>query len=60
VTGHNFSQEYLNFDVSRQIEFESYGCRFLRLNNFNLRPEQASEIKKDVLDRFLRKAFAVE
>jgi hypothetical protein len=32
----------------------------LRLNKFNLRPEQEGETKKDVLDRFLRKAFAVE
>ena len=58
VTGHNFSQEYLDYDISRQIELESYGYRFLRLNKFNLRPEQEGETKKDVLDRFLRKAFA--
>ena len=41
VTKHNFSQEYLDYDISRQIELESYGYRFLRLNKFNLRPEQA-------------------
>ena len=57
VTGHNFSQEYLDYDISRQIELESYGYRFLRLNKFNLRPEQAGETKTDVLDRFLSKAF---
>jgi hypothetical protein len=60
VTKHNFSQEYLDYDISRQIELESYGYRFLRLNKFNLRPEQAGETKTGVLDRFLRKAFAVE
>ena len=60
VTKHNFSQEYLDYDISRQIELESYGYRFLRLNKFNLRPEQAGETKTDVLDRFLRKAFTVE
>jgi hypothetical protein len=32
----------------------------LRLNKFNLRPEQESETKGDVLDRLLRKALAVE
>jgi hypothetical protein len=41
VTGHNFLQQYLDNDVGRQIELESYGYRFLRLNKFNLRPEQA-------------------
>jgi len=60
VTKHNFSQEYLDYDISRQIELESYGYRFLRLNKFNLRPEQVSETKTDVLNRLLRKAFAVE
>ncbi len=60
VTKHNFSQEYLDYDISRQIELESYGCRFLRLNKFNLQPEQEGETKGDVLDRFLRKTFAVE
>jgi very-short-patch-repair endonuclease len=60
VTKHNFSQEYLDYDISRQIELESYGYRFLRLNKFNLRPEQKGETKGDVLDRLLRKTFAVE
>ena len=55
-----FSQEYIDYDISRQIELESYSYRFLRLNKFNLRPEQKGETKMGVLDRFLRKAFAVE
>jgi hypothetical protein len=59
-TRFNFSQEYLDYDISRQIELESYGYRFLRLNKFNLHLEQDGETKTDVLDRFLRKAFAVE
>jgi very-short-patch-repair endonuclease len=60
VTKHNFSQEYLDYDISRQIELESYGYRFLRLNKFNLRPEQEGETKVDVLGRLLRQAFAAE
>jgi len=60
VTKRNFSQEYLDYDISRQIELESYGYRFLRLNKFNLRPEQKEETKTGVLDRLLRKAFAGE
>jgi hypothetical protein len=60
VTKHNFTQEYLDYDISRQIELESYGYRFLRLNKFNLRPGQKGETNIDVLDSLLRKAFAVE
>ena len=41
-------------------KFKNYGYRFLRLNKFNLRPGQNGETKKDVLDRFLNNAFAVE
>jgi len=60
VTKHNFTQEYLDYDISRQIELQSYGYRFLRLNKFNLRPGQEGETRGDVLDRFLSNAFAVE
>ena len=60
VTKHNFPQEHLDYDISRQIELENYGYRFLRLNKFNLRPEQHGETKTDVLDRYLSNAFAVE
>ena len=60
VTRHNFTQEYLDYDIRRQIELESYGYRFLRLNKFNLRPEQKGETRTDVLDRLLRQEFASE
>lgn len=60
VTKHNFPQEYLDYDISRQIELESYGYRFLRLNKFNLRSEQAGETKTDVLDKLLKQTFATE
>ena len=60
VTKHNFPQEYLDYDISRQIELESYGYRFLRLNKFNLQPEQKSETRGDVLDRLLTQAFTTE
>jgi len=33
VTGHNFSQQYLDYDVSRQIELERYGYRVLQLTS---------------------------
>lgn len=49
----NFSQEYLDYDVSRQLELESYGYNFLRLNKFNLRPKKADETEADVLNNYL-------
>jgi len=58
VTGHNFTAEYLDYDISRQIELESYGYRFLRINKFNLRPEQPGQTEADVLDGLLTRAFA--
>jgi very-short-patch-repair endonuclease len=57
VTRHNFSQQYLEYDVQRQIELESYGYRFLRLNKFTLRPSHPDETSVDVLDRLLRDCF---
>ncbi|MEA3358537.1 MAG: hypothetical protein U9R17_03910 [Thermodesulfobacteriota bacterium] len=53
VTKHNFIQEYLDYDISRQIELGSAGYRFLRLNKFNMRHEQDDDTKMGVLDRFL-------
>lgn len=49
----NFSQEYLDYDVSRQLELESYGYSFLRLNKFNLRPRSKDETEVDVLNNYL-------
>lgn len=49
----NFSQEYIDYDVSRQLELESYGYQFLRLNKFNLRPQTTGESEIDVLNQLL-------
>lgn len=49
----NFSQEYIDYDVSRQLELESYGCNFLRLNKFNLRPQNIGETEVEVLNKLL-------
>ena len=57
VTRHTFSQEYLDYDVSWQLELESYGYRFLRINKFSLQPEQQGETRVEALDRLLRKSF---
>jgi very-short-patch-repair endonuclease len=49
----NFSQSYLDYDTSRQLELESYGYSFLRLNKFNLRPKVKDETEANVLNRLL-------
>ncbi len=49
----NFSQEYIDYDISRQLELESYGYHFLRLNKFNLRPQNPGETEVDILNKLL-------
>lgn len=53
----NFSQAYLDYDTSRQLELESYGYRFLRINKFNLRPKAPGESEADVLNTLLEGKF---
>ncbi|RLB74573.1 MAG: hypothetical protein DRH03_00740 [Deltaproteobacteria bacterium] len=57
VNQYNFSQDYLEYDTSRQLELESYGYRFLRLNKFNLRPAAPDETEVTVLNRLLEGKF---
>ena len=59
VTEHNFSQEYLDYDLERQLELQSYGYRFLRINKFTLIPKQKDQTKIDVLNELLEKEFSV-
>jgi len=53
----NFSQSYLDYDTARQLELESYGYRFLRINKFNLRPQTQGQTETDVLNNLLEKSF---
>jgi very-short-patch-repair endonuclease len=57
VNEHNFSQEYLDYDIERQLELESYGYKFLRINKFTLRPKNKNESDLDVLNNLLINAF---
>jgi len=57
VNSLNFSQSYLDYDTSRQLELESYGYRFLRINKFNLRPQTQGQTEKDVLNNLLTETF---
>ena len=53
----NFSQSYLDYDTSRQLELESYGYRFLRINKFNLRPKTKGQTETEVLNQLLEEKF---
>ncbi|MBM4274121.1 MAG: hypothetical protein FJ128_01205 [Deltaproteobacteria bacterium] len=55
----DFREEYLQYDLARQLELESYGYHFLRINKFSLRPRQAGETRVDVLSDLLARAFAL-
>lgn len=57
VTAHNFSQQYLEYDIQRQLELESFGYSFLRINKFTLLPKQKGEKPADVLNELLERAF---
>ena len=57
VTAHNFEQEYLEYDVQRQLELESFGYTFLRINKFTLLPRRHGETPADVLNELLERTF---
>ena len=57
VTRHNFDQEYLEYDARRQLELESYGYSFLRINKFSLIPRQGFDTPLAVLNDLLVKSF---
>ncbi len=54
---YNFSNQYLEYDIQRQLELESYGYKFLRINKFNLLPSRKEETKVDVLNKLLKESF---
>lgn len=58
VTAHNIDREYIEYDIQRQLELESYGYRFLRINKFSLVPRQPGQTERDVLNGMLEEAFA--
>lgn len=57
VNARNFDREYLEYDIERQVELESYGYRFLRIHKFSLLPTPEAPTPVEVLDRKLREAF---
>jgi very-short-patch-repair endonuclease len=57
VTRQNFDREYLEYDVERQLELQSYGYSFLRINKFSLVPDKEGVTRIEMLDQSLRKNF---
>jgi very-short-patch-repair endonuclease len=53
VNQYNFDQEYIEYDVQRQLELEQYGYSFLRINKFNLMPKEESQTEVDVINELL-------
>lgn len=59
VDKYSFSQEYLDYDVARQRELESYGYRFLRINKFILQPRKDIGTKVDIMNKLLTDVFSL-
>ena len=52
-----FDKEYLDYDLQRQLEIETYGYKFLRINKFNILPKEKGRTELDVLNDLLIKEF---
>jgi len=49
--------QYLEYDLARQLELESYGYKFLRINKFNLLPTDPAQTKISTLNKYLEQAL---
>ncbi len=49
--------QYLEYDLARQLELESYGYKFLRINKFNLLPSDPAQTKISTLNKYLQQAL---
>jgi very-short-patch-repair endonuclease len=57
ITRYNFDQEFIEYDIQRQLELEQYGYSFLRINKFNLAPQDQGQTEVDVLNDLLIQSF---
>jgi len=56
----DFREEYLEYDLRRQLELESFGYRFLRISKFSLLPKKGiSQTPADVLNDMLYQSFGL-
>lgn len=58
INKYNYSNQYIEYDMQRQLELESYGYKFLRINKFNILPGEKGETKVDVLNKLLYESFS--
>ena len=49
----DFKEEYLEYDIRRQLELQSYEYRFLRMKKLTLAPGKEGQTKIDVLNDML-------
>ncbi len=57
VNAGNIDREYLEYDINRQLELESYGYRFLRIHKYSLLPTVELKTPIAVLSKMLEKSF---
>lgn len=57
VTAHKLSQEFTEYDIARQLELESYGYRFIRINKFTLRADKQGKTDVEMLSEILEETF---
>ncbi len=56
----DFREEYLEYDLRRQLELESFGYRFLRINKFTLLPKKGiHQTPVEVLSDLLQQSFGI-
>jgi very-short-patch-repair endonuclease len=56
----DFREEYLEYDLRRQLELESFGYRFLRINKFSLLPKKGIyQTPVEVLNDLLQGSFGL-
>ena len=53
----DFREEYLKYDIKRQLDLESYGYHFLRINKFTLLPKNFGQTKVDAFNELLFRSF---
>jgi very-short-patch-repair endonuclease len=59
VNASNFDREYLEYDINRQLELESYGYGFLRIHKYSLMPTAVLKTPTAVLNKMLEESFNV-
>jgi hypothetical protein len=59
VNAVNVDREYLEYDINRQLELESYGYGFLRIHKYSLMPTATLKTPVAVLSKKLEESFNI-